>query len=416
MNTWLLIVLLILLISCLLEVTISILNIRALSPDLPQEFTEVFAPAKYRRSQEYTRAQTYLSLVQTSSSTLLTAGFILFGGFHLLDTWTRSLAEQEIVIGLLFIGSLLLFSFAAGLPFSVYATFVLEERFGFNRTTIKTFIFDILKGMLLAVLLGTPLLALILWFFAHAGPYGWLFCWLGVVLFTLALQYLAPVLIMPLFNKFSPLPEGELREAILNYAQRQNFTLQGIFTMDGSKRSAKVNAFFTGFGKYKKIVFFDTLIEKLSTQEILAVLAHEMGHFKLHHILKNVVASILQIGIMFYLLSLFLENRELSQAFGVEHVSVHASLVFFGFLYSPFNLLVSILFHIVSRRYEYAADTYAAVTTGSCDPLISGLKKLCAANLANLTPHPWMVFLRYSHPPVLARIAQLKRVPTENRR
>jgi STE24 endopeptidase len=408
MNAWLLIVLLILAISCALEVTVSILNIGALSPDLPDEFADVFAPEKYRRSQEYTRAQTYLTIVQATSSTLLTAGFIVFGGFHFLDIWTRSLAEEEIVIGLLFIGSTLLLSFLAGLPFSVYATFVVEERFGFNRTTGKTFIFDIVKGMGLTIVLGTPLLTLILWFFAHAGPYGWLFCWLGVVIFILVLQYLGPVLIMPLFNKFSPLPDGDLREAILDYAQRQNFTLRGIFTMDGSKRSAKVNAFFTGFGKYKKIVFFDTLIEKLRPQEIVAVLAHEMGHFKLHHILKNVVASVLQIGIMFYFLSLILHNRELSQAFGVEQGSLHASLVFFAFLYSPINLLVAVLFHIVSRRYEYAADAYAAETIGSCDPLISGLKKLSAANLANLTPHPWMVFLRYSHPPVLARITRLK--------
>jgi STE24 endopeptidase len=408
MNTWLLIVLSIILISCALEVTISVLNIGALSPDLPDEFADVFAPEKYRRSQEYTRAQTHLTIVQTSLSTLFTAGFILCGGFHFLDIWTRSLAELEIVIGLLFIGSTLLLSFLAGLPFSVYATFVVEERFGFNRTTSKTFIFDILKGMGLIIILGTPLLALILWFFAHAGPYGWLFCWLGVVLFTLVLQYHGPVLIMPLFNKFSPLPDGELRQAILDYARRQHFTLQGIFTMDGSKRSAKANAFFTGFGKYKKIVFFDTLVEKLGPQEILAVLAHEMGHFKLHHILKNVAASVLQIGIMFYLLSLFLHNRELSQAFGVEHVSLHASLVFFAFLYSPINFLLSILFFIISRQHEYAADAYAAETTGSCDPLISGLKKLCAANLANLTPHPWMVFLKYSHPPILARITRLK--------
>lgn len=415
MNFWLVIILLILLTSYFLEVAISLLNIRALSPDLPQEFADVFAPEKYRTSQDYTRAQTYLSLIQTSSSTLLTLLFILLGGFNVLDIWARTLTDREIVTGLLFIGSLLLLSFLAGLPFSAYSTFVIEERFGFNRSTLKTFIFDILKGVLLVLLLGGPLLALILWFFIHAGPYGWLFCWVGVVLFTLCLQYLAPVLIMPLFNKFSPLAEGLLRETIMNYAQQQNFKIQGIFTMDGSKRSSKVNAFFTGFGKFKKIVFFDTLVEKLNTQEILAVLAHEMGHFKLNHIQKNVVASILQIGIMFYLLTLFLDNRELSRAFGMEQVSIHTSLVFFGFLYSPINFLVSILFHIVSRRHEYAADNYAAETTGSIAPLISGLKKLCGANLANLTPHPFMVFVHYSHPPVLARIEHLKQVQTDGR-
>lgn len=408
MNTWLLTILLIILTSYLLDASASIFNIRALCPDLPREFTDIYTPSEYRTSRDYTRSLTYLSIIQTSFSTLLTVLFILVGGFNNLDIFTKNLAQNEIVIGLLFIGSLISLSFLVGLPFSVYSTFVIEERFGFNRTTVKTFVFDILKGILLVLVLGGPLLAAILWFFTHAGPHGWLFCWLGVVLFSLGLQFLAPVLIMPMFNKFLPLDEGVLRDTIISYAQQQRFTIQGIFTMDGSKRSSKVNAFFTGFGKFKKIVFFDTLIDKLLNHEILAVLAHEMGHFKLKHILKNVASSILQIGVMFFFLSLILDNQQLSFAFGMKNISVHASLVFFGFLYSPINLIMSILFHFISRQHEFAADKYAAETTGSVLHLISGLKKLSGANRTNLTPHPFMVFLHYSHPPVLERIERLQ--------
>ncbi len=408
MNTWFLTILLILLTSCILDVTASICNIRALSPDLPREFTDVYTSSEYRTSQDYTLSLSYLSIIQTSFSTLLTVLFILFDGFNRADIWARNLSENEILTGLLFIGSLISLSLFVGLPFSVYTTFVIEERFGFNRTTVKTFIFDILKGVFLVIFLGGPLLAIILWFFTHAGPHGWLFCWLGVVLFSLGLQFLAPILIMPMFNKFSPLEAGVLRNMIINYAQREQFTLQGIFTMDGSKRSSKANAFFTGFGKFKKIVFYDTLIDKLLADEILAVLAHEMGHFKLKHIPKNIIASILQIGVMFFFLSLTLKNQQLSLAFGMKDISVHASLVFFGFLYSPISLLVSILFHFISRQHEFAADKYAAETTGSTHDLIAGLKKLCSANRTNLTPHPFMVFLHYSHPPALERIERLK--------
>jgi len=408
MNIWLFTILLIIFVSCVLDLASAILNIRALSADLPQEFADICTPSAYRKSQDYTRALTHVSLVQTGFSTLITVSFILCGGFNILDLWTRSLAQNELFIGLLFIGSFLLLSFLVSLPFSIYSTFVIEERFGFNRTTVQTFIFDMLKGTLLVSLLGGTLLALILWFFTHAGTYGWLFCWLGVLVFSLGLQFFAPVFIMPMFNKFLPLEDGTLRTEIMNYAQQQRFTMQGIFTMDGSKRSSKVNAFFTGFGKFKKIVFFDTLVEKLLPHEILAVLAHEMGHFKLQHIPKNMLASIIQLFVMFYFLSFFLDNQELSHAFGLDKLSVHTSLVFFGFLYSPVNMMVSILFHFISRRHEFAADRYAAETLGSIHPLISGLKKLSEANLTNLTPHPFMVFLRYSHPPVLKRIEHLK--------
>ncbi len=410
MNPWLIAILLILFITYLLETVVSLLNIRALDPALPQEFQTTYNEQEYQNSQKYTRANTSLSLVANSTSTFFTVLFLLYGGFNYVDLWARSFELGQIATGLLFMGTLALLSFLIHLPFSIYSTFVIEERFGFNRTSHKTFILDILKGGLLSIILGAPLLALILWFFMNTGELGWLYCWFGVITFTIVIQFLAPVLIMPLFNKFTPLEDSSLRDKILNYAKQQHFKLQGIFTMDGSKRSSKLNAFFTGFGKFRKIVFYDTLIEKLTESEIVAVLAHEMGHFKLGHIVKMLFASIAQTGIMFFLLSIFLKNPDISHAFFMTNTSTYSSLIFFAFLYSPISLFVSILFNALSRRNEFQADRYAAGTTGSPEGLISSLKKLSQANLSNLTPHPLMVFIHYSHPPVLARINKLRQL------
>ncbi len=414
MNIWLLTLLLILLTSYLLETATSVLTIRALSVPLPEEFSTVYTPAEYQKSQDYTKALTVVSLFESGLSTFLTIAFILLGGFTYLDMWTRSHADTELLIGLLFIGTLLCLSFLSGLPFSIYKTFVIEERFGFNRTTAKTFVFDLLKGAILAIVIVVPLLALILWFFNNAGPHGWWLCWIGIIIFSLVIQFFAPVLILPLFNTFSPLEDGPLRRAITDYAHREDFTLQGIFTMDGSKRSSKANAFFTGLGKFKKIVFFDTLLEKFQPEEILAVLAHEMGHYKLLHIPKNIAASIIQQGIMLFCMSLTLNSHDLSQAIGIHTPSVHTGLIIFALLFIPINLLLSILFHFLSRRHEFAADEYALKSTGTCRFLVNALKKLCATNLTNLTPHPLVVFLHYTHPPVLERIRKLQKMDTKS--
>jgi len=414
MNAYLVFILSVILIGYLLDVVISILNLGSLKAELPHEFLDVFDADRYARSQEYTRTTTRFSLVQNSIMTPITILFILLGGFHWTDTVARSFNQGSIVTGLVFTGLLLLLSGVAGLPFSIYSTFVIEERFGFNKTTVKTFVLDIVKSLVLGALLGGPILAAVLWFFETGGAFAWIYCWLIVVAFILAMQFLAPVVIMPLFNKFTPLEEGPLKEAITGYARCQRFKMKGIYTMDGSKRSAKLNAFFTGFGKYRRIVFFDTLLEKLSVNEIVAVLAHEMGHYKKHHIFKMMAASSLQMGIMFFILSLFMNNERLFAAFRMEHLSIYASLVFFGFLYSPISMLLAIIFNIFSRRHEYQADAFAAETTARPMELISGLKKLSVSNLTNLTPHPLHVFLNYSHPPVLERIRTLKRFRLES--
>ena len=408
MNGWLIFIIAVILLSYTLELLVSLLNLKALSPDLPGEFKDIYDRQRYEESQQYTRENTKFSLVQNTITIVITIAFIIAGGFNFIDEFVRGFGYGEIITGLLFSGLLVFLSMILGLPFSIYSTFVIEEKFGFNRTTAKTFILDMLKGIILAVVIGGPLLALVLWFFLATGALAWVYCWFGVFFITLILQFLAPVIIMPLFNKFTPLDEGDLKNAILTYTNSENFTIKGVFVMDGSKRSTKLNAFFTGFGRFKKIVFFDTLMEKLSTEQIIGVLAHEMGHYKHKHLIKMICASFIQTGIMFFFLSLIMKNSGLFEAFSMTHVSIYASLVFFGFLYSPVSFLISIIFNHFSRKHEYEADSYAAQSTKAPHNLIDGLKILSKANLSNLTPHPLNVFLHYSHPPILERIKALR--------
>jgi len=294
------------------------------------------------------------------------------------------------------------------LPFSIYHTFVIEEKFGFNKTSVKTFILDMVKGLGLGILLGGPLLAGLLAFFQYSGTYAWLYAWGATTAFTLVVQFIAPTWIMPLFNKFTPLEDGELRQTIMNYAKEVKFSLENLFVMDGSKRSSKSNAFFTGFGKHKRIALFDTLIEKHTVKELLLVLAHEIGHYKKKHIIKSMIISILHMGIMFYLISIFLNHKGLFDAFYMQEMSIYAGLIFFGMLYSPVEMILSVFMQIFSRKNEYEADKFAADTTMDSQSMIDALKKLSADNLSNLTPHPFYVFLNYSHPPVLQRINALK--------
>lgn len=410
MNPWLLFVVSVLLLGYLLDVLVALGTLGRLDRELPAEIRDLWDPGRLEKSREYIRTTTRFALLQNSVGTVLLLGFILAGGFNWVDRAARALELGPIATGLVFTGLLLLLSGLLNLPFSIYATFVIEERFGLNRTTVRTFILDLLKIILLAILLGGPLLAGVLWFFESAGSLAWLYCWLLVIIFVFVMQWLAPVVIMPLFNRFTPLPDGELKEAIETYARQQNFSLQGVYTMDGSRRSARLNAFFTGFGRFRRIVFYDTLLGKLEPGEILVVLAHEMGHYRLRHIPKMMLVSMVQTGIMFAILSFFIGNQGLFAAFGMEHVSVYASLVFFGFLYTPISTLLSVLFNRVSRKYEFEADAFAVRTTGLAAELISGLKKLGQTNLANPDPHPLDVWLHYSHPPLLGRIRAIARI------
>ena len=408
MNSWLLFILIILLGNYLLEQVLSSLNIKALDSELPVEFKDVFDAEEYKKSQDYTRVTTRFGMLESTFSIVVLLTFLLMGGFNTVDIFIRSFQLGPVLSGVFYIALLLLGSSILSLPFTLYSTFRIEERFGFNNTTLKTFCVDLIKGLLLSILIGFPVLYLVLWFFESTGELAWLYCWGGLTLITFLLQFLAPVLIMPLFNKFTPLEEGTLKEKVLAFAKKASFSIQGIYTMDGSKRSSKLNAFFTGFGKFRKIVFYDTLLEKLDADEVVAVLAHEMGHYKRHHIFKMMAISTCYTGLLFYLLSLFIYNEGLFAAFQMEHLSIYGSLIFFSFIFSPLSLLLGIAVNILSRKHEFEADRYAADSTGTAEYLISGLKKLSVANLSNLTPHPAMVFFHYSHPPILERISVLR--------
>ncbi|RMI15140.1 MAG: M48 family peptidase [Calditrichaeota bacterium] len=408
MNIYGIIILTALIGSYLLELITDLLNLKALRPELPEEFRDVYDPEKYRRSQEYTRARTRFGILTSTVSLAVTLAFWFAGGFNYLDQIVRGWNLGNIGTGLAYIGVLALARGLLSLPFTIYSIFVIEERFGFNKTTPKTFVLDLIKGTLLSLTIGGVVLAGVLWFFEHAGSLAWLYCWAAVTLFMLIMQFIAPTWIMPLFNKFTPLEDGELKQAILEYARSVHFPLQNVFVIDGSRRSTKSNAFFTGFGKNKRIALFDTLIANHTVRELVAVLAHEIGHYKKKHILKSMIISIVHMGVMFYLLSIFLTHRGLFEAFFMEHMSVYAGLIFFAMLFSPIEMILSLLLHIFSRKNEFEADRFAAETIEDPEDMVRALKKLSAHNLSNLTPHPAYVFLHYSHPPVLERIRAIR--------
>ncbi len=393
----------------ILDVYSKLLNLSALAPELPSEFADVYDADEYAKSQEYTRFGTRFGLIESAFSLSVFLAFWWLGGFGWLDDLVRTwVPTGSIKQGLLFMFLLYLGSSLIELPFELYDTFVIEEKFGFNKMTLGTFFGDKLKGLALAVLLGAPLLALVLWLFEKFGSSAWLYGWIAVTCFSLLMVYLAPQVILPLFNKFKPLPDGELKSAIEQMSEKCKFPLTEVYEVDGSKRSSKSNAFFTGLGKNKKIALYDTLIENHGVGELVAVLAHEIGHYKKKHIFQSLLLGILQMGLLFFLLGMFIENRGLFDAFGVSEVSVYGSLVFFTFLYEPISKLTSVLMNMLSRKNEFEADAYAAEVTGKPGDLITGLKKLSKDNLSNLTPHPFYVFLNYSHPPMLKRIAALE--------
>ena len=410
MNVYLISVLLILLGKYILDVVVERLNIKNLNPELPEEFKDIYDEKKYEKSQQYARENARLGLIHKTVNIILIVMFILSGGFNFLDKIVRNLNLSTIMTGILFVFILIVASGIISIPFKIYSTFVIEERYGFNKTTPATFIFDIIKSLLLLVIIGGPILAAVLWFFEETGTIAPLYIWILITAFQIFMTFIAPVVIMPIFNKFTPLEDNELKRAIEKYANEHNFKMKGVYTMDGSKRSSKSNAFFAGFGKSRRIVLFDTLIKKHTIDELVSVLAHEMGHYKLKHIPRLMISSILETGLILVILSFFLNNRSLFDAFKMDELSVYASLIFFGFLYSPISTLISILMNKLSRKYEYEADNYSCRTTGNNDSFISALKKLSVDNLSNLTPHPLKVFMHYSHPPILSRIKAIKKI------
>ena len=385
-----------------------LLNLRALNLELPEEFVEVYDPATYRRSQTYTRVRTRFGVVSSLFDLAVLLTFWLAGGFGWLDGLVRGWGLSPIWTGLPFLLILAVGRAILSLPFSIWGVFVIEERFGFNRTSPRTFILDLVKGLGISVVLGVPLVIGFLALFQYGGALAWIYAWGAAVAFSVVLQVLAPTLIMPLFNKFTPLQDGELKEAILAYAQRVGFPLRGVFSIDASRRSTKGNAFFTGFGKSKRIALLDTLIRRHPAEELVAILAHEIGHYKKHHVLIGTVMSALETGLFLGLFALLLHRSGLFAAFGVALPSVYAGVVFVTILLRLLQFVLSVGSAALSRRHERQADGFARLTTGRGDLLAGGLKRLSKDNLVNLTPHPFNVFLEYSHPPVLERVRCLE--------
>lgn len=399
----------IVIIDLLLELTSEYFNLKSLKPELPIEFKDIYTPEKYTKSQEYTRETTKFGFITGIFGLCLSLTFWLSGGFNWLDIQLM-FVSNDIYRGILFIGILGLGSTILNFPFSIYSTFVIEEKYGFNKTTVKTFILDIIKGGGLSIILGIPLLALVLFTLEKGGAHSWFYVWVAITAISLLLSYIAPTWIMPLFNKFSPLEDGELRTKIFELAKKVDFPLNNVFIIDGSKRSAKSNAFFTGFGKNKRIALYDTLIENHSNDELLSILAHEIGHYKKKHVLQGMIIGVLHTGMLLFLLSIFIYNPELHKAFFMDKIHIYTGLIFFSMLYSPIETILSILMNLLSRKNEYEADNFAVVKRSNKEDMISALKKLSVDNLSNLTPHPFYVFMNYSHPTALERIKAINEI------
>ena len=396
-----------------LDFVATLLTLKNLKPELPSEFADVWDQEKYAKSQAYERDGAKSGIVSSIVSLTVLLAFWFSGGFGWLDEWVRSFGAGEILTGIYYIAFLFLATTLLSLPFDIHHTFVHEEKYGFNKTTPAVFAADQLKGLVLGALLGIPLIALILWLFTTL-PNAWVYAWLAVTALSLLLTFLAPSLILPLFNKFTPMEDGELKTAIEEMAKKCDFPLVGLFVIDGSKRSTKSNAYFTGFGKFKKIALYDTLIESQSTDELVGVLAHEIGHFKKKHIIQRIVLSIVQTALIFFLLGLVTSPdspfaRTLFTAFRVEQISLYVGLVIFFILFKPVSRLISIGLSMLSRKHEFEADHYAATVQETPEHLSMALKKLSRNNLSNLTPHPLEVFLHHSHPPVLQRLEALNK-------
>jgi STE24 endopeptidase len=389
-----------------LERYLDYLNSRKWSADLPIELKDVYDAEQYRRQQEYKRVNERFSTLTASVSFAVIMLMLFFNGFSLVDGWAREVTTHPVLMVLVFFGILAVASDIINMPFSLYDIFVIEEKFGFNRTTPRIFVLDKIKGWLLGAVVGGGLLALVVWFYLRTGSLFWVYAWVAAIAFTVFMSMFYASLIVPLFNKQTPLPEGELRDAIRDFSEKTGFKLVNIFVIDGSKRSTKANAYFTGLGPKKRIVLYDTLIKDLTTPEIVSVLAHEIGHYKKKHTLTGLLAGIVQTGITLFIFSLMVSNPALSEALGGKGPSFHLGLIAFGILYSPISMVTGLLMNYVSRRNEYAADKFVKE---KYDPgaLINALKKLSSKNLSNLTPHPAYVFFNYSHPTLLQRIKAL---------
>ena len=385
---------------------LTLLNIKASRQPVPALLADLYDEERYRRQQAYAMTNRKFSLLSGAVSTLVTLGIFAFGGFAVFDGAARAVSAAPVVQALVVWGIFYLISWFISLPFDIYRTFVIEQRFGFNRTTPKLFAADAVKSLLTSLVIMGAVLALCAWIYTLTPRWFWLLAWGAVSLFSLFMQYFYSQLIVPLFNKQTPLPEGELRTAIEAFAARVDFRLDNIFVIDSSKRSSKSNAYFTGFGRRKRVVLYDTLMEQLTTEEIVGVLAHEIGHYKHHHILLSLCEGFATNLLMFWLFSLFIGSDALAAAAGCGAASFHVNLAVFSLIYTPVSLVLDIVTNVISRGHERQADAFAAAH-GMGPAEASALKKMSAKSLANLTPHPLVVFTEYSHPTLAERVESL---------
>ena len=397
----------IIVVDFIFEKYLDYLNTTTMSDVLPGEVKGIYDEDKYKKQQAYQKENQRFGLLSSSFSFALTLAMFLFYGFAFVDNLAWELTSSAILAALFFFGLIMFASSLLSIPFSVYDTFKIEEKYGFNKTTPKTFVFDIVKGWLLGALIGGGLLAIIILIYQKTQNMFWIYAWILVSVFSIFMVMFYSNLIVPLFNKQTPLEEGELRDAIKNFADKVGFKLDNIFVINGSKRSTKANAYFTGFGAKKRIVLYDTLINDMETDEIVAVLAHEIGHYKKKHVIQGLLISLIQSGIVLFIFSLLINNSNLSKALGVEVPNFHIGLVAFGILYSLVSFVLGIFMNLLSRKNEYQADAFAAQNV-KAEALASALKKLSVKNLSNLTPHKTYVFFHYSHPTLLQRLEHLK--------
>ena len=407
-NTFFYVLIGIIIVKYLFDTYIDHLNATHFNNPIPEELEGIYNNEEYLKSQSYKKENHKFSIIVSGFSVLTTVLFFIFDGFAFVDEISRNISNNIIIITLIFFGIILFASDLISLPFSYYQTFIIEEKYGFNKSSKKTFLLDKIKGWLMMIFIGGGILALLTWFYETTTSSFWIYAWVLIGIVTLFMNIFYSKLIVPLFNKQTPLNDGELKTEIENFGKKVGFKIENIFVIDGSKRSTKANAYFSGFGSQKRITLYDTLINDLEIDEIVAVLAHEVGHYKKKHIIYNIILSLLLTGFTLFILSLLVSNNVLSQALGVETTSFHIGLIAFTILYSPISEITSFLMNILSRKFEYQADDYAKNNFNG-QSLIDALKKLSKNSLSNLTPNNLYVKIHYSHPTLLQRILNLKK-------
>ena len=390
-----------------LSKVLSWLNLKTWDNPLPTEVKDLYDPKKYTEARDYAYANFQVGALSSTLSLIFTVMFLQFKGFAWLDEIARGYTSSPILQALIFFGIIGAATSIISLPFDLYQTFVVEEKFGFNKTTPRLFVVDKIKELLLGVVIGGPIIALLTFLYGLLGDKFWLAAWLVVAGISVFIAMFYTSLLLPIFNKLTPLEGGELRSSIEKYAAQVSFPLTNIFILDGSKRSTKANAFFSGLGGKKNIVLYDNLVNDMNTDEITAVLAHEVGHYKKKHVLQSITISIAQMGVMFFLFGWLAGNPVMAEVLGAKQNSFYLSLITFSMLYSPVSIITGLLMNLFSRKNEYEADAYAKETY-SAQPLISALKKLSVNHLSNLQPHPAFVFFNYSHPTLLQRMRAMK--------